>query len=120
MRYLLMIADAESAWDDMPESEQHAMLAEYHQFGEELEKSGAFVDAARLQPIATATSVRVRNGETVTTDGPFAETKEQFGGYYLIDVPNLDAALTWAAKIPSARIGTIEVRPLWEMDESQG
>ena len=117
MRYLLMIADEEAAWDAMPEAEQMQMLQEYGKFGEELEKSGAFVDGARLKPIATATTVRVRNDDITTTDGPFAETKEQFGGYYLIDVPDLDAAIAWAAKIPSARIGSIEVRPIWEMDE---
>jgi len=69
-----------------------------------------------LQPIATATSVRVRSGETLTTDGPFAETKEQLGGYYMLDCENLDEAIKWASKIPGAKDGTIEVRPIWEFE----
>lgn len=117
MRYLLMIADEEAVWDAMPAAEQERLLGEYNAFHEELTKAGAFVDGARLRPIATATTVRVRGDEVSTTDGPFAETKEQFGGYYLIDVPDLDTAIHWAAKIPSAKIGSIEVRPLWEMGE---
>lgn len=112
MHYLLLIADDEKIWDSIPDAERDAMYAEYGRFTQELQASGAFVGANQLQPSSTATVVSVRNGETVLTDGPFAETKEVLGGYYLIDVETLDEALAWAAKIPTARIGHVEVRPV--------
>jgi len=112
MQYLLLIHDAESVWETMPEQERNALYGEYMAYTNELRESGALVGANQLQPTSTATTVRVRDGEQVVTDGPFAETKEQLGGYYLIEVESVDEALEWAAKIPSARYGTIEVRPV--------
>jgi hypothetical protein len=90
------------------------MYAAYGTFTQELIASGVMTGGSELKPVATATTVRVRNGKTLTMDGPFAETKEQLGGYYLIDVPDLDQAIHWAAKIPSALNGSIEIRPLNE------
>jgi len=112
MQYLLLIHDEEAHWGDMPEDERNAIYAEYGQYTEDLHSKGILVGANQLQPSSTATVVQVVNGETLTTDGPFAETKEVLGGYYLIDVETLDEALEWAAKIPTARVGHIEVRPI--------
>ena len=112
MQYMLLIYDAESTWEGLGEDERNAMYGEYMAFTNELRDQGKLVAADQLQPIATATTVSIRNGETIVTDGPFAETKEQLGGYYLIDVDSLDDALARAAKIPSARLGRIEVRPV--------
>jgi hypothetical protein len=112
MQYLLLINDDESQWGSMPEDERNAVYAEYMQFTEDLQSRGILLGANQLQPGDTATVVHVRDGETLTTDGPFAETKEVLGGYYLIDVDTLDEALEWGAKIPGATYGTIEVRPL--------
>jgi hypothetical protein len=96
----------------MPEEQRNALYGEYMTFTNELRESGAFVAADQLQPTSTATVVRVRHDEQIVTDGPFAEAKEVLGGYYLVDVASLDEALEWAAKIPSARLGGIEVRPV--------
>ena len=112
MQYLLLIHDDEAHWGDMPEDERNAIYAEYGQFTQELESRGVLVGANQLQPASTATVVHVEDGKTLTTDGPFAETKEVLGGYYLIDVETLDEALQAAAMIPSARYGHIEVRPI--------
>ena len=112
MQYLLLINDEEKIWEALPENERNAMYAEYGRYTEELQTRGLLVGANQLQPTSTATTVSVRDGETIVTDGPFAETKEVLGGYYLIDVDTLDEALEWAAKIPSARYGHIEVRPI--------
>ena len=112
MQYMLLIYDDESVWDGMAEDTRNQFMQEYFQFTEELKNAGKMVAGDALQPISTAKSVRVRDGETTTTDGPFAETKEQFGGYYLIDVDSDEEALEWAAKIPSSRVGTVEVRPV--------
>ena len=112
MQYLLLINDDESQWGDMPEDERNAVYAEYTGYTEQLQASGSLVGANQLQPSSTATVVHVEDGKTITTDGPFAETKEVLGGYYLIDVETLDEALECAAKIPSARYGHIEVRPV--------
>ena len=90
------------------------LMEGYGKFTADLAQSGALVGGERLRPTMTATTVRVRDGETLTTDGPFAETKEQFGGYYLIDVKDLDDAIHWASKIPTALYGSVEVRPIWE------
>src|SRR6266571_4136216 len=109
---MLLIYDSESTWAAMSEEERGRLYGEYQTFTNELRESGAFVAADQLQPTATATTVQVRDGERLTTDGPFAETKEQLGGYYLIDVESLDEALEWAAKIPAARHGKVEVRPI--------
>lgn len=112
MQYMLLIYDAESSWMNMPKDELKEMYARYMMVSKEMGEAGVMVGGAELQPVASATTIRVRNGKALTTDGPFAETKEQLGGYYLIDVPSLDEALKWAAKIPSAVSGSIEVRPL--------
>ena len=112
MQYMLLIYDSEETWDALPEDERNSVYQEYFQYTEDLKSSGKHVAGDALQPIATAKSVRVRDGETSATDGPFAETKEVLGGYYLIDVDSDEEAQEWAAKIPSARYGTIEVRPI--------
>jgi hypothetical protein len=114
MKYMLLIYGDESAWTKMPQDEMNKMYAAYGTFTEELAKSGAMIDGSELHPSSMATTVRVRSGKTQTMDGPFAETKEQLGGYYLIDVPNMDTAIKWAAKIPSVLFGSVEIRPLTE------
>jgi hypothetical protein len=112
MQYLLLIYDPESAWTTMPEGDRNAMFGEYMGFTADLKKSGHFRAGDALKPTHTATTVRVRDGKTTTTDGPFAETREQLGGYYLIEAKDLDEATAIAARIPSARIGSIEIRPI--------
>ena len=112
MHYMLLIYNEPGVWGTMTPGQQQSAMAEYGSYTEELQNSGKLVAGDALQPITTATSVRVRDGETLTTDGPFAETKEVLGGYYLIDAETIDEALDWAAKIPGARFGTIEVRPV--------
>jgi hypothetical protein len=112
MQYMLLIYGAGDSWETLSAEQQQQIGAEYFTFTEELRASGKMVAGDALQPTATATSVRVRDGETLTTDGPFAETKEVLGGYYLIDVDSLDEALEWGAKVPGAKYGTIEVRPV--------
>jgi hypothetical protein len=112
MQYLLLIHDAESVWENMPEKQRNEIYGQYIAYTNELRESGALVGANQLQPTSTATTVRVRDGEQIVTDGPFAETKEQLGGYYLIEVDSVDEAIEWAAKIPSAQLGSIEVRPV--------
>lgn len=112
MQYLLMIYENEKVWNDMPKEQSDAMFGEYMQFTDDIKASGQFKAGEALQPIATATTVRVRNGKVQTTDGPFAETKEQLGGFYLIEAKDLDDAIKVAAKIPSARHGSVEIRPI--------
>jgi hypothetical protein len=113
MRYVLMIANEESG--NGSGGEDSPMLDEYLKFGEEMGQRGVLRDGARLRPATDATTVRVRDGETLTSDGPFAETKEQIGGFYVVDCKDLDEAIEVAAKIPGAREGSIEVRPIWEL-----
>ena len=115
MKYLLLIYSDETQWAAMSEAEGQEIMAEYMKYTGDIHKSGNYLGGDALQPTATATSVRVRDGKRLTTDGPFAETREQLGGYYLVEARNLDEAIDIAAKIPSARIGTIEVRPVVEM-----
>ena len=115
MQYMLLIYDAEKTWEDMPEAEKNRLFGEYMQFTNDIKASGHFIAGDALQPVRTATSVRVRSGKTQTTDGPFAETREQLGGYYLVDAANLDEAIGIAARIPGARMGSIEVRPIQKM-----
>ena len=112
MRYLLLICDDEKAWGSMPQGEQQTLMAEYRELSQELQKSGHYVGGSQLAPTTAATSVRLRNGKRLVTDGPFAETREQLGGYYLVEAKDLDEAISLAARIPAARTGTIEVRPL--------
>jgi hypothetical protein len=112
MQYLLLIYSAES--DDATQDNTQLMV-DYNAFTQGIVQSGAFKSADRLKPVATATTVRVRDGKTLTTDGPFAETREQLGGYYLVEAKDLDEATAIAAKVPTARYGSIEVRPVWAM-----
>lgn len=114
MKYMLLIYDNEQAWKRITEAEQRRIYGEYMQFTEDIKASRNYLAAAQLHPIATASSVRVRDGKDLVTDGPFAETHEQLGGYYLIEAKDLDEATKIAARIPSARFGTIEVRPVVE------
>jgi len=117
MKYILLIYAAESDQANVDPKEQAAYMQRYFTFTEDLVKSGKMVAGDPLQGVASATSVKVRDGKTVTTDGPFAETKEQLGGFYIIDADNLDDAIGWAAKLPTAEHGTIEVRPLMNIPE---
>ena len=113
MQYLLMIYQNEADYAKIDAATGKKMLEEYGAFTQSIIQSGNFKGADRLQPTTTATTVRVRDGKTLTTDGPFAETREQLGGYYLVEAKDLDTALAIAARIPSARYGSIEVRPIW-------
>ena len=119
MRYLLMIYSDQAHYAKMSEAEMGELMQAYGQFSEEIAAAGVLETSERLQPTQTATTVRIRDGKTSTTDGPFAETKEAIGGYYQINVKNLDEANAWAAKIPTATYGSVEVRPIWEMEEGQ-
>jgi hypothetical protein len=112
MRYLCLIYDEEKKAAAMSKSDADAFMGEYFAFTEGIKKSGHYVGGEALQPVQTATTVRIRNGKMSTTDGPFAETKEQLGGYYLIEARDLNDALQVASKIPSARNGSVEVRPI--------
>jgi hypothetical protein len=113
MQYLLMLYSDESGWSNMTPAEQEQGMGAYHAYTEALTKAGALVGSNRLRPISSATTVRVANGKTQVLNGPYPDIKEQLGGYYLIDVPDLDAAISWAARCPGASHGTIEVRPVW-------
>jgi hypothetical protein len=115
MRYLLMICTDENNDVALSPDEASARLAEYGVWVEEMGRRGLLQGGERLRPTTDATTVRVRDGETLTSDGPFAETKEQVGGYFLVDCKDLDEAIEVASKIPGAREGAIEVRPIWEM-----
>jgi len=115
MRYLLMIYAPEQEIGAMSPAEGEALLAEYGSFGEEMGRRGILQGGERLRPTADTTTVQVRDGNVLTADGPFAETKEQIGGYFVVECGDLDEAIAVAAKIPGARHGTIEVRPIWEM-----
>jgi hypothetical protein len=113
MQYLLMIYQNEVEYAKRDPAEVEKTLAEYQAFTQSIIQSGNFKAGDRLRPTTTATTVRVRDGKVLATDGPFAETREQLGGYYLIEAKDLDEAIGIAARIPSARIGSIEVRPIW-------
>jgi hypothetical protein len=112
MKYLCLIYDQESVVGGMSKDEFGAFMGEYISFTEDVQKSGHFVAGEELQPVATATTIRVRNGQLSTTDGPFAETKEQLGGFYLINARDLNDAIQVAARIPSAKTGSVEIRPI--------
>jgi hypothetical protein len=116
MQYLLLIYEDEKAVQDRDDQSRNEIFAQYHAFTESVREAGQYIAADALQPTTTATSVRVRDGKTLTTDGPFAETKEQLGGFYLIEASDLDQAIATASRIPSARFGTIEVRPVWTIE----
>src|SRR5277367_147180 len=113
MQYLLMIYQNEADYAKIDAATSKKMLEEYGAFTQSIIQNGNFKAGDRLQPTTTATTVRIRDGKTLTTDGPFAETREQLGGYYLVEAKDLDAALAIAARIPGARFGSIEVRPIW-------
>jgi hypothetical protein len=114
MKYMLLIYGAESTWT---EGERHACMVESMGICKELEAEGKWVASSPLHSVETATSVRVRDGKRQITDGPFAETAEQLGGYYIIDVENLDEAIAIASRIPPAKKGTVEIRPLFDLPE---
>jgi hypothetical protein len=117
MQYMFLIYGDEKHESSMSPADQGKLFADYMAFSKELKASGKGKGGDALKPTPTATTVRVRNGKRATTDGPFAETKEQLGGYYIIDCKDLDEALEWAAKIPSATYGSIEVRPVMIFDQ---
>ena len=109
MKYMLLIYSDEKAWTD---SEREHCYAESTQLAHDLHASGQYLGANPLHPVSTATSVRLRSGKRLVTDGPFAETREQLGGYFLVDAPDLDAAINIAGRIPAAKVGTVEIRPV--------
>src|SRR5688572_22116558 len=113
MKYMFLMYGAESCWTD---DERRACMVESLAICGELAAAGKFVDASPLQSVTTAKTVRVRDGRTLVTDGPFAETTEQLGGYYMLDLPDLDEAIAVAARLPPAAKGTVEIRPLFDLD----
>jgi len=115
MQYLLLLYSNENGWDSMTPAQQQQGMAAYQAYTEALRKSGALQGSNRLQPVSTATTVRIADGKSQVLDGPYADSKEQLGGYYLIEAPDLDGAIAWAARCPGASHGTIEVRPVWAM-----
>ncbi len=117
MRYLCLIYENEKAWESKPQAELEAVMGEYFAFTEDIRSSGKLVAGEALQPTPTATTVRVRNGKISTTDGPYVETKEQLGGFYLIDAKDLNEAIQVASKIPGARDGGVEVRPVIDFSQ---
>src|SRR5215831_8133205 len=116
MKYLLLIYHNEQSWNDINESERQKIYGEYGKLREQLLATRQFLGGSQLQPVATATTIRVRDGQELVTDGPFAETHEQLGGYFLIDAKDLGDAIAVAKLIPSARTGIVEVRPLVERE----
>jgi len=114
MKYMLLIYDREQNWVTLSEAEKGVIYADYTKLTQDLQQSGNYVSSSQLHPINSATSLRIRGEEQLVTDGPFAETHEQLGGYYLIEAKDLDEATAIAARIPSAKLGTIEIRPLVE------
>jgi len=116
MQFIMLITEAESRWADIDEKEAGEVIGRYMQWGKEVGEAGKLLGGERLQPTHTATTVRVRDGETMLSDGPFAETKEQLGGFYLVEADDLDDAIAMAAKIPAAETGSVEVRPVWIME----
>jgi hypothetical protein len=116
MQYLLTLYSDETGFQRMTkEQQQQQGMAAYMAYTEALKQANAYVGSNRLQPIATATTVRTNDGKTQVLDGPYADTKEQLGGYFLIDVADLDSALSWAARCPGSQHGVVEVRPIWKM-----
>ena len=115
MQYLLMVYSKEGEWDTLTSAQKEQGLAAYGAFTEALQQAGAFKGSNRLQPTATATTVRTSDGKTQVLNGPYAESKEQLGGYFLIEAGDLDAAMSWAARCPGSSHGIVEVRPIWPM-----
>lgn len=114
MQYILMLYVEEAGWSKLTKDEQERGIAAYMAYTEALKKAGVLTGVNRLQASSTATTVRVANGKSQVLDGPFADSKEQLGGYFIVDVPDLDAAISWASRCPAANHGTVEVRPLWD------
>lgn len=119
MQYLLMLYADESGWTKMTPEQQQQGYAAYMAYTQALKTAGTYVGSNRLQPVSTATTVRLADGKPQVLDGPYVESKEQLGGYYLIEAPDLDVALAWAARCPGAGHGTIEVRPVWPASAPQ-
>jgi hypothetical protein len=115
MQYMLLIYAQESGFQALTQSQAQEAMAAYGAYTESLKKAGLLVSSNRLKPVANATTVRLNSGKTEVLNGPYAETKEQLGGYFLIEAPDLDAAISWAARCPGASHGTVEVRPVWTM-----
>jgi hypothetical protein len=113
MQYLLTLYSDDTQWNKMTPQEQQQGVAAYNAYGQALRAAGVLQGSNRLRPAATATTLRTTNGKVQVLDGPFIDSKEQLGGYYLIDVPDLDAAISWASRCPGASHGVIEVRPIW-------
>ena len=120
MQYILMLYVNEAGWPKLTQAQQEQGMAAYTAYTEALTKAGALTAAGRLQPSSTATTVRIADGKPRVLDGPFSDSTEQLGGYYSIDVADLDAALSWAARCPAAGHGTVEVRPLWAASGEAG
>jgi hypothetical protein len=114
MKYILMDYVGEAGWPKLTKAEQEHWLGAYIAYTDAMAKSGVLKDSTGLQPTSTATTVRVVNGKTQVLDGPYADSKEQLGGFHIIDVPDLDAALSWAARCPTALHGVVEVRPIMD------
>ena len=112
MEYMLLIYNDENAWASLPDSERNSIIREYFDLTGEMRDHGVYITGAPLQPTTAGSTVRIRDDEQLVTDGPFAETKEQLGGYFLIEADSDEEARAWAAKIPAARYGSIEVRPV--------
>jgi hypothetical protein len=115
MKYMLLVYSNEAGMQSASKAQVDQMMAAYGAYVEAMNKAGVAAGMDRLQGTAAATTVRVANGQTKVLDGPYAETKEQLGGYFIVDVPDLDAALSWAARCPGASHGVVEVRPVWPM-----
>lgn len=113
MQYILMLHAPEAGWTSMTEAQQQQAMGAFYAYTEALKKAGVLKGLNRLQPSAMTTTVRVTNGKSQVLNGPYVDTKEQLGGYYIIDVPDLQAAIAWAERCPTATHGTVEVRPLW-------
>ncbi len=118
MKYLCLIYDDEKMMAAMPKADGDAFMGEYFAFTNDIKQSGHYLSGEALHPVQTATTVRLRNGKQSTTDGPFAETKEQLGGFYLVEAKDLNEAIQVAARIPSARYGSVEVRPVVDFTQS--
>ncbi len=119
MKYMLLIYETERSWPDMPPAESKAIHDEYMAFTGDLKASGQFLAGDALQSVRTATTVRVRDGKVAVTDGPFAETREQLGGFYIIEAKDLDEATRLAQRIPAVRLGSIEIRPVMNIIDGQ-
>ncbi len=115
MKYMLLIYNEEKAWPQFTEAQRQGFMGEFMKFTQQIQSAGQWLSSSQLQPTTAATSVRVRDGKRLVTDGPFAETREQLGGYFLVEAKDLDAAIGIAGRIPGARWGTVEIRPTIEL-----